>query len=151
MSQATLLRKLTLKSFIGFGEFKIMRVQELIDLKYHAKLIRIYYSLSRIDFAEEVKSILKITPERSIIKPGKKEGTVDALVHEMVGEIVDERMSRIDVSTIPEKTPNSNLSRAQIKAGKMRLARPGKRARIIRKNKYYFSKIANRTRNQKRT
>lgn len=66
-----LLRKMTLKSKIGFGAYSSACVQDLINGKKHRDLISMYYELSKIDFTDEVKEYLKITPEREISKPGK--------------------------------------------------------------------------------
>lgn len=69
--QVTLLRKMTLKSVIGFGRYKEMTVGQLLDVGYYSELIRMYYNLQRIDFVQDIKDLLFITKDREIQKPGK--------------------------------------------------------------------------------
>lgn len=65
-----LLRKLNFKSIIGFGNYKDLTVQDLINLQREMELVQIYYSLAKIDFVDEVKKELCIDEKRSIKKPG---------------------------------------------------------------------------------
>lgn len=66
-----LLRKMTFKSIIGFGRYPDLTVQEVIDIGKMSELVSMYYSLDRIDFIQEVKTVLCI--EIEIPKPGKIE------------------------------------------------------------------------------
>jgi hypothetical protein len=70
-TQSINLRTLALKSKIGFGTYKLLTVQELINLGKEPELIGYYYFLGMINFNQEVKDLLCITPEREIKKPGK--------------------------------------------------------------------------------
>ncbi len=68
---AVRLRCLALKSVLGFGQYPLFTVQEIINLGDHQYLLWIYYHSSNIDFNEEIKKILCITAEKEIKKPGK--------------------------------------------------------------------------------
>ena len=65
-----MLRKLTFKSIIGFGNYKDLTVQDLINLQREMELVQIYYNLAKIDYVPEVKEALCIDERRSIKKPG---------------------------------------------------------------------------------
>lgn len=64
------LRRLTLKSILGIGKYKLISVQQIIDLGDISYLRYIYYCYSGIDFAEEVKLACKIKSDEEITKPG---------------------------------------------------------------------------------
>lgn len=68
-----LLRTLTRKSIIGFGNFRDMSVQNLIDLRMERELLNIYYTCRNIDFNQELKDELCISGEREINKKEKGE------------------------------------------------------------------------------
>jgi hypothetical protein len=63
-------RKLTFKSFIGFGNLKDHRVSDCIRRGKAIALTYIYFNLSHITFMDDVLEALKITPEWQINKPG---------------------------------------------------------------------------------
>lgn len=63
-------RKLTLKSILGFGKFQSFTVSRMIQNHQSIHLCQAYFNLSHISFAEDVLSLLKITPEWYIKKPG---------------------------------------------------------------------------------
>lgn len=63
-----LLRTLTAKSIIGFGKYKDITVQNLLDLHNHKALLEIYYLFRNIDFCKELKEQLCIYGEREIDK-----------------------------------------------------------------------------------
>lgn len=65
-----LLRKLTLKSPLKIGKYADYTVQSMIELGRESELISLYYNYTTIDYVEEVKELLKITPEFTIEKPG---------------------------------------------------------------------------------
>lgn len=65
------LRKLSLKSIIGFGRYADLVVQDVINLSREDELIRMYYNLEKISFLDEVLSMLGITEKLRIEKPGK--------------------------------------------------------------------------------
>jgi len=65
---SVLLRTLTRKSIIGFGNYKDLTVQNLIDLFKHKELLSIYYTCRNIDFCQDLKDELYIFGEREINK-----------------------------------------------------------------------------------
>ena len=84
-----LLRKMTLKSIIGFGEYKLLTVQELMNLQKHKELLRIYYNLEKIDFDDEVKRELFLDEFRQIPKPGKDYSAYRRNVGKILFDIID--------------------------------------------------------------
>jgi len=64
------LRTLTLKSTLGFGKYKDLTVQKILDMKMNLVLISPYFKLTSINYNEEVLSILSITEKYRITKPG---------------------------------------------------------------------------------
>jgi hypothetical protein len=81
-----LCRRMTMRSIIGFGNFSLLSVQEMIQTHRQLELIKMYYLLEKIDFDQEVKKMLKITEERSIPKPSKSKEKFK----EHIGEILKE-------------------------------------------------------------
>ena len=63
-------RKLTEKSFIGFGIHKENTVQELFSRGKKIELVDIYFNMSHITFFDNILDDLKISPEWRIEKPG---------------------------------------------------------------------------------
>jgi hypothetical protein len=55
-----LLRTLTRKSIIGFGNYRDLTVQNLIDMARHKELLSIYYNFRNIDFNQDLIDELKI-------------------------------------------------------------------------------------------
>jgi len=72
MSDVTLLRKLTRKSVLKFGQYSDLSVQEMINLKKHKYLRWVYFNCSNIDFMEDVLDEIKIHLDFRIPKPSKK-------------------------------------------------------------------------------
>lgn len=68
-----LLRTMTRKSLIGFGVFKDLTVQNLIDTLRHKELLSLYYTCRNIDFNEELIAELKIDKVFRIDKKNKSE------------------------------------------------------------------------------
>ena len=65
-----LLRTLTRKSFLKFGKYYDLRVQEVLNL-YHFRILRWYYfNMSMISYNDDLKKELGITKEFEIKKPG---------------------------------------------------------------------------------
>jgi hypothetical protein len=89
-----LLRKMALKSIIGFGNYPLLSVQELINMEKHSVLIQMYYRLGKIDFTDEVKGILKITKDREITKPGKDYMKYYQNICKMIDEIYEENKAK---------------------------------------------------------
>lgn len=89
-----LLRKMALKSIIGFGNYPLLSVQELINMEKHSVLIQMYYRLGKIDFTDEVKGMLKITKDREITKPGKDYMKYYQNICKMIDEIYEENKAK---------------------------------------------------------
>jgi len=68
-----LLRTLTRKSIIGFGDFRDLSVQNVLDLHRHNELLNIYYTCRNIDFNQDLKDELCIHGEREINKKDKSD------------------------------------------------------------------------------
>lgn len=68
-----LLRTLTRKSVIGFGQYSDLTVQNLIDMLRHKELLQIYYNFRNIDFNEDLIQELKIDKVYRIDKKAKSE------------------------------------------------------------------------------
>jgi hypothetical protein len=71
MSDVVLLRKLTRKSVLNFGEHSDRSVQQMLDLKKINHLRWVYYNCSNIDFFSDVLDELKISGDFIIPKPSK--------------------------------------------------------------------------------
>jgi hypothetical protein len=71
MSDVTLLRKLTRKSILKFGQYADVPIQSLIDLNKHKYLRWIYFNSSNIDFMEDILDDIKIPLHFRFIKPAK--------------------------------------------------------------------------------
>ena len=64
-----ILRTLTRKSKLGFGKYKDLTVQHILDMRMPLVLIAPYYKLTSINYIEDVLIELKITKEYRISKP----------------------------------------------------------------------------------
>lgn len=134
-----LLRTMTMRSKIGFGNFADLCVQELIQLREYKELISMYYRLDKINFDDEVKEYLGIKFELVIEKPGKNYEMYAKNVYQMICHINDmNREFHID-------NPNRFATLYQMKAKKNNYVI----SNCIRQNKEK-SKIHNRNRNQGR-
>jgi hypothetical protein len=68
MSEVVLMRTLTRKSIIGFGAYRDLSIQNLLDTRQHRALLEIYYFFRNIDFMPDIKEELFIIGERNIDK-----------------------------------------------------------------------------------
>ena len=68
-----LLRTLTRKSILGFGLYKDLTVQNMLDMCKQRELLNIYYTCRNIDLNQDVKDELCISGEREINKREYKE------------------------------------------------------------------------------
>lgn len=134
----TLLRTMTMKSKIGFGNYSDLTVQELIQLKKYKELISMYYQLEKINFNDEVKDYLGIRFELVIPKPGKNYDMYFKNIFQMVCSINE--MNR----EFHKDNPNRFAILNEMKSEKKRYIV----SNCIRQNKEK-SKILNRNRNQK--
>ena len=64
------LRTLTRKSKLGFGKYKDLTVQEMLNLRRYKELIAPYFLLTSINYIEDILIELRITVEFRINKPG---------------------------------------------------------------------------------
>jgi hypothetical protein len=90
-----LLRTITRKSVIGFGSYRDLTVQNLLDLFKHKELLEIYYNCRNIDFNEDLKEELCIFGDRLI---NKKEPSEERYIRKArlyialcINDIVDKR------------------------------------------------------------
>lgn len=96
-----LLRTLTRKSIIGFGWYRDMSVQNLLDLAKHKELLNIYYTCRNIDFNQDLKEELCISGERDIDKknPSEKRYIKDGLrfqsicLKEIMNKMTEEQLA----------------------------------------------------------
>jgi hypothetical protein len=88
MSDVTLLRKLTEKSILKFGQYSDARIYNLLELKKYSYLRWVYFSCSNITFFENILLEIGITEEFFIQKPG-----VNLEFHEKLNKIKRENMS----------------------------------------------------------
>lgn len=63
------LRTLTRKSKLGFGKYKDLTVQKILDMNMPLVLISPYYNLTSINYTDDILNELKITNEYRIKKP----------------------------------------------------------------------------------
>jgi hypothetical protein len=128
-----------MKSRIGFGLYRDLCVQELIQLKKYKELIQMYYRLDKIDFDTQVKEYLGITFEKVIQKPGKNYEMYDKNIYQMICDIND--MNR---EFHPDNPNRFSILHEMKSAKKLYIVK-----NCIRQNKEK-SKIGNRNRNQGR-
>lgn len=65
-----LLRKLSRKSILGFGKYKELSVQQMINLNHTAILRWYYYNSSNITFLDDILDEIHISEKYKIKKPG---------------------------------------------------------------------------------
>lgn len=65
-------RTMTLKSKLMSSKFRDHTLEELIIFDRQCVILRAYYFISNVDFTQEVKDLLKLTPEYEIEKPGSE-------------------------------------------------------------------------------
>ncbi len=80
ITDAILLRKLSFKSKLGYGDNSHLTVQDVINADRQADLVWAYYNLSMISFLDEVLDALKIDKEERIDKPGKNTDLGDTVI-----------------------------------------------------------------------
>jgi hypothetical protein len=71
MSNVTLLRKLSLKSKLNFGQYADLSIQEIINLEKKSYLRWVYFNCDKITFFDEILDEIKIPLEFRIEKPNK--------------------------------------------------------------------------------
>ena len=125
MSDVTLLRKLTEKSILKFGQYADVPICNLLELKKYSYLRWVYFNCSNITFFENILIEIGITEEFFIEKPG-----VNNEFHEKLTKIKRENINWKDkkhidkvfkYATKNKKNQRTNLDR--IKYSKSSLAR----------------------------
>ena len=71
MSDVTLLRTLTRKSILKFGQYSDLQVQNLLDLQRYKYLRWVYFNCSNINFMDDILEEIKIPLNFRIVKPSK--------------------------------------------------------------------------------
>lgn len=71
ITSAVILRTLALKSKLGWGDNKHLTVADVIHAGRAVDLIWAYYNLSMISFKEDVLTLIGLTKDEYISKPGK--------------------------------------------------------------------------------
>jgi hypothetical protein len=71
MSDVTLLRKLTRKSILKFGQYSDLQVQNLLDLQRYKYLRWVYFNCSNISFMDDILDEIRIPLNFRIQKPSK--------------------------------------------------------------------------------
>lgn len=133
-----LLRRLTRKSIIGFGNYRDLTVQNLMDLQKHDELLNMYYNLEKIDFDDDVKQELFLDEFRQIPKPGKDKAAYWKHRGKILFDIID--FNRTYHKDNPNRFFKLHQSKSERKTAIV--------SNCIRQNKEK-SKIHNRDRNQK--
>ena len=113
------LRRLTLKSILGFGDNKDLCIGEMINAKKYKELISIYYLLSKIDFNDEIKDILCLDASRTIQKPGTNKELYLKNVYQIVCDINEkfnlyDYKKSIGINKKANSTKKSNLLYGEI-------------------------------------
>ena len=101
MGQATILRKMTLKSVFHSGVMQGLTVQQVIDQLRNTYLRWIYYNYSGITFTDDILEIIHIRPEDRIPKPGKNPEygeQLQNLIHSKITKNSEEKNIRITSS-----------------------------------------------------
>ena len=111
-----LLRKLTRKSVIGFGEYKDLTAGNLLDMNRVRELLQLYYALSKIDFADCLKSELCMTEELSIKKPGKGYGRFDWRINKVMAKYIDTLTEKQRQNNVGMIVKESTFSKSRQKA-----------------------------------
>ena len=112
MSDVTLLRKLTEKSILKFGQYAEVPICNLLELKKYSYLRCVYFNASNITFFENILFQIGITEEYFIEKPG-----VNPEFHEKLTEIKRENMgfkSKKHIEKVNKKAIKSKIIQSKI-------------------------------------
>ena len=116
-----LLRTLTRKSIIGFGDYTDLSVQNLIDTFRTKELLKIYYNFRNIDFNQDLKDELCISGEREINKKEPKEERFDNKSYLFIPWCIKLMLEKKDQIQIEKenmmiwKSKNSNKKNQKVK------------------------------------
>lgn len=89
-----LLRTVTKKSILGFGNYKDVTIQNMIDMRMERELLHIYYTCRNIDFCQELKDELCISGEREINKKEKQEERYIKQTYMYIGWCLKEMLTK---------------------------------------------------------
>lgn len=122
-SYVCLLRKLSRKSVIGFGSFRDLSVQQLLDTGRKFQLTEMYYQLDKITFLDDILEELNITDDWRIEKPGKHYQKFKAFKYNLFKNMSDEQISisRLKNSQIRKRQSRGKISKVAISNQKFRL------------------------------
>jgi hypothetical protein len=136
-----LLRKLTRKSIIGFGDYRDLTVQNLLDMQNHKGLLEIYYFCRNVDFMPDILEELFITGERLIDKKATQEERIKRIYYSYIGKCMyhiieqkDEIHGKNNMIGIRRKNKTQRLNNQRCNENSL--------------NRTVFSKAANKSRNQ---
>jgi hypothetical protein len=130
MSDVTLLRKLTLKSKLKFGQYADLSVSEIIKLDKRAYLRWVYFNCDKITFLDEILEEIKIPLEFRISKPAK-----DVDKHKELDEIIKSKINGLSkhINEVKKKKYNKvkrkisvTLDRKMFNKDSLRLKNHGK-------------------------
>ncbi len=93
ISSAILLRTLSFKSKLGFGDNAHLIVEDVIKAGRQADLVWAYYNLSMISFLDDVLDALGINKEERIAKPGKDSILGDPIVKRSEIQVLEQNLS----------------------------------------------------------
>ncbi len=107
------MRKLTLKTKLGFGDRSDSTIQDLLTDGMYEYLLYVYFGLSNIDFNDELKKVLYISTKNTISKPGK---LVDVQKDNMVKRIMEKIKSNLPnaENILYVKKPNGLDKRSRV-------------------------------------
>jgi len=119
MSTSINLRTLALKSLMKFGRWPELTVQEMINIGRQRELLRSYYGLSMINFNQEIKDLIGITPDLEIQKPGKLDKIACAeMTYKVYGLFIEKRESvDYNAKNINKFDKQDRTRRSSAKAG----------------------------------
>jgi len=113
-----LLRTLTRKSIIGFGNYRDLSVQNLIDMARHKELLSIYYNFRNIDFNQDLIDELKIDKVYRIDKKSPQEERFIKDANKYIGHCVSliieenrEHLHRVRMSIAATDKKHKKLNR----------------------------------------
>jgi hypothetical protein len=136
-----LLRKLTRKSIIGFGDYRDLTVQNLLDMQNHKGLLDNNYFCRNVDFMPDILEVLFITGESLIDKKATQEERIKRIYYSYIGKCMyhiieqkDEIHGKNNMIGIRRKNKTQRLNNQRWNESSL--------------NRTVFSKAANKSRNQ---
>lgn len=110
-----LLRKMSYKSVVGFGKYKELTVQEIINLGHTAYLRYLYYNIEGISFVDDVLKDIGVYSDKydyRIEKPGKNPELGDELFNIKINNMSFNNKSHFNkVNNIRKNVKNRDFKR----------------------------------------